>query len=246
MKAKYVMTYSENTDTGDPTASVKNRFFSAKAAALDAMNKDVQKADDILHFTEMTEDDEHYISKTETSCYVVNGFDTMRWEVNEVNVEDDPLSNTPVLTKPLTWREALAIQEDKGTICRCIQAPLSEVLYHSHQNGLNGYFANSIMEKGAHFLTSVTYSVADTENDIISFVVSLTINAEAVKSTGGKERYKELLESIIKQKVQETGMDVFETIQELLALGFTPEELTEEFCFDPDDVERCLEENATA
>lgn len=244
MKAKYVLTYSENTDAGDPTASVKTRFFSAKAAALEAMNTDVQRSDNILHFTEMAKDDEHFISRTEMSCYVVNGYDTMRWEVNEVNVEDDPLSDTPVLETPLTWCEALAIQEKNGSICRCVQAPLPAVLYHSHLDGLNHYFANSIVGNAADYITSLDYTVVDADNGIITFIVNLTIDAKAIMSAGTKERYKELLDMLIEQKVQEAGMDVRETIEELLTLGFTPEELKTEFCFDPDDVEICVEENS--
>jgi len=240
MNANYVLTYSENTDAGDPTASVKNRFFYSKESALEAMNKDVQKTDAILHFTEMLKDDEHYISKTDTSYYVVNGCDTMRWDVNEVEVEDHPLAGIPVQKGSMTYDEAIEIQEKEGCIRRCVLLTLNELLFHSHFEGLQVFFANAVVENGAGNLTNLQYEPVDITGGVITFCV--TINIDTTRQAR-QARYHFLLNTIIEQKVQESGMDVHEVIEELLDLGFTKEELVDEFTFDPDDVDDVADED---
>lgn len=51
------------------------------------------------------------------------------------------------------------------------------------------------------------------------------------------ERAMELLNEIINTKVEEAGLDAREAAEELLGMGFTVEELVQDFEFDADDLE---------
>jgi len=86
--AQFALTYCENTDTGDPTASVCNRFFVAKSHAIAAMNEAFVNTDNILGLSKMEDDDEHYIERTEESIFVRNGIDSYRWTIQEIKPED--------------------------------------------------------------------------------------------------------------------------------------------------------------
>lgn len=246
MNAKYVLTYSENTDAGDPTSSVSNRFFGSRDAALAALEESIQNSDNILHFLEMNEDDEHYISRSETSCFVVNGLDTMRWEVNEVKVEDKPAEDDTVIYRPLLCSEALHSQETKGYIARLIPMEPEAIVRHGGNEGLSVYFANAIMQSGAEYVTTIQYSPVDIVNGSIRFKVVATIDPETVKFCDTKARYKELLDAVITHKLEETKMDYIATIKAFLKLGFSPEEMVACFDFDPEDVDTAEGELASA
>lgn len=51
------------------------------------------------------------------------------------------------------------------------------------------------------------------------------------------ERAMELLNEIVNTKVEEAGLDAREAAEELLDMGFTVEELVQDFEFDADDLE---------
>ena len=51
------------------------------------------------------------------------------------------------------------------------------------------------------------------------------------------ERAMELLNEIINTKVEEAGLDAREAAEELFGMGFTVEELVQDFEFDADDLE---------
>ncbi len=51
------------------------------------------------------------------------------------------------------------------------------------------------------------------------------------------ERAMELLKEIVNTKVEEAGLDAREAAEELIRMGFTVEELMQDFEFDADDLE---------
>ena len=51
------------------------------------------------------------------------------------------------------------------------------------------------------------------------------------------ERAMELLNEIVNTKVEEAGLDVQEAAEELLGMGFTVDELIQDFDFDAEDLE---------
>lgn len=51
------------------------------------------------------------------------------------------------------------------------------------------------------------------------------------------ERAIELLNEIVNTKVEEAGLDAREAAEELIRMGFTVEELMQDFEFDADDLE---------
>lgn len=77
-----LFTCSNNEYTNPTTPDAK--FFATKDAAIDAMVKDFSKVDSILGYTNMAEDDDHELSRSEMGIFVRDGMDTARWEVIEV------------------------------------------------------------------------------------------------------------------------------------------------------------------
>lgn len=51
------------------------------------------------------------------------------------------------------------------------------------------------------------------------------------------KRAMELLNEIVTTKVEEAGLDVREAAEELLGMGFTVDELVQDFNFDAEDLE---------
>lgn len=84
----YILVYCENTDAGDPIDSVNIRCFSKKENARRAMEDAYQKTDAIMHYSDMGENDEHYVERSEDSITVHDGMDSLRWEIMEVKPED--------------------------------------------------------------------------------------------------------------------------------------------------------------
>lgn len=84
----YILVYCENTDAGDPIDSVNIRCFSKKENAQKAMEDAYQKTDAIMHYSDMTQDDEHYVERSEDSITVHDGMDSLRWEIMEAKPED--------------------------------------------------------------------------------------------------------------------------------------------------------------
>lgn len=109
-RAKYVLTYTENTDAGDPASLTKNRFFCIKENAVAAMETAFIAVDNIMHFSDRTTDDMHYISRTETSIYVCDGIDTMSWAIEEIVAEDE----ARVREEPMSLAAAQKMQAEEG------------------------------------------------------------------------------------------------------------------------------------
>lgn len=105
----FALTYSENTDCGDPTNSMSCNLYLDLADAQKVMEDAYQKVDAIMHYSEMEQDDEHEVSKTETSIYVRNGIDSLRWSIEGLEVH-----GTEVLEEPLTPSETLQMQKETG------------------------------------------------------------------------------------------------------------------------------------
>ena len=70
--ARFILTYSENSDSFEPFS--KNRYFHTLAAAQRAMREEVES---------------NYFSQTDMSYYVRMGNDTYSWEINEIPVPED-------------------------------------------------------------------------------------------------------------------------------------------------------------
>lgn len=87
--ARFVLTYSENSDSFEPSS--RNRYFLTLAAAQRAMSEDVEREKEVLSFpdTSEEEDESNYFSQTDMSYYVRMGNDTYSWEINEIPVPED-------------------------------------------------------------------------------------------------------------------------------------------------------------
>ena len=84
----YILVYCENTDAGDPIDSVHVRFFKKKENAQKAMEDAYKATDAIMHYSDMTEDDENYVAQSGDSITVHAGMDSLRWEIMEAKPED--------------------------------------------------------------------------------------------------------------------------------------------------------------
>lgn len=85
----FALLYSENTDMSNPTSAATVRFFNSLKNAQSAMEFGFQQTNNILHLTEMTPDDDHYVCQTEQFIEVCNGADSMRWEIKRCIPEDN-------------------------------------------------------------------------------------------------------------------------------------------------------------
>ena len=87
--ARFILTYSENSDSFEPFS--KNRYFHTLAAAQRAMREEVEEEKKGMSFPETSEeeDESNYFSQTDMSYYVRMGDDTYSWEINEIPVPED-------------------------------------------------------------------------------------------------------------------------------------------------------------
>ena len=87
--ARFVLTYSENSDSFEPSS--QNRYFHTLAAAQRAMSEEVEQEKKGLSFPDTSEEDDesNYFSQTDMSYYVRMGNDTYSWEINEIPVPED-------------------------------------------------------------------------------------------------------------------------------------------------------------
>lgn len=120
----YILVYCENTDAGDPIDSVNIRCFSKKENAQRAMEEAYQKTDAILHYSDMEEDDDNYVVRSEDSITVHSGMDSIRWEVLEAIPEDTEELHEGVF-------DSTGFQEEDDASARML------VLYHLGRDSWN-------------------------------------------------------------------------------------------------------------
>lgn len=144
--------------------------------------------------------------------------------------------NTPILKMAMTRDDALAFQAENGYVRGYVLIPSHMVRFYSAHGGLQTFFSNAIVENGVECITSIKYIPVQEKDGVIKVLVTAVIDPEEAAIRGSRTRFKELLDTLINQKIEEAGMDVTEVIDDLLDIGFTPDELVEEFNFDADDV----------
>lgn len=85
----YALIQTENSDAGEPTSLTEIQFFFRKENAVSAMEESFRNANEIMHWTDMTEDDDHFIDHSVYEIYVHSGIDCFRWEIREIRMEDE-------------------------------------------------------------------------------------------------------------------------------------------------------------
>lgn len=85
----YAMIQTENSDAGEPTSLIDIQFFFRKENAVSTMEESFRNANAIMHWTDITEDDDHYIERSVYGIYVCSGMDYFRWEIREIRMEDE-------------------------------------------------------------------------------------------------------------------------------------------------------------
>lgn len=154
--AKYVLTYSENTDAGDPTSLVSTKFFCKKENAQSAMVAAFKATDDIMHYTGRESDDEHYISQTEDSIYVCDGMDSMSWAISEIKAEDAEMP----LEEPMSLAEAQKMQSADGEVHGLVTASLSE-LVGSDIDEVDDILVGRLVDGGIPYLSDLKLALVE-------------------------------------------------------------------------------------
>lgn len=158
----FVLTYSENTDAGEPTSTVNNRFFCKKENAQAAMEAAFQKVDAIMGFTQRKTDDEHYISRTEDSIYVCDGMDSMFWTIAEIKAED----TASPLEAPMPLKAAKEMQEKEGRVHGLVKASLMELILNDIDE-VDDILVSRLVEGGIPYMVDLKFAPVGTISDTL-------------------------------------------------------------------------------
>lgn len=165
----FVLTYAENTDAGDPINSVSVNLYLSLEQAQAVMLDAYQKVDAIMHYEEMQRDDEHEVSRTDTSIYVRNGIDTLRWSIEEQEVH-----GTEVLMDPMSASEALEMQQETGSVTAHIA--IQKGCLGWDQEELLNTIADRLVEGG--YVTDISIELIAVDGDNVVFTVLAHVEAD--------------------------------------------------------------------
>lgn len=165
----FVLTYAENTDAGDPINFVSVNLYLSLEQAQAVMLDAYQKVDAIMHYEEMQKDDEHEVSRTDTSIYVRNGIDTLRWSIEEQEVH-----GTEVLMDPMSASEALEMQQKTGSVTAHIAIPKGCLGWD--QEELLDAIADRLVE--GSYVTDISIELIAVDGDNVVFTALAHVEAD--------------------------------------------------------------------